>query len=104
MIGSQSVRLRLIGAFSISLIAIACRQDSSGGSDSASRAAARAPSAPPDSFRVAFETTRGTFVVDAIRGWAPKGVDRFHELVSDGYFRDVAIFRVVPGFIAQFGL
>lgn len=57
----------------------------------------------PDSFRVVFETTRGRFVVEAYRGWAPKGVDRFAELVSAGALDDNAFFRVVPQFIVQFG-
>ena len=57
----------------------------------------------PDSFRVAFATSRGTFVVDARRAWAPKGVDRFYQLVSEGFFDENRFYRVLPGFIAQFG-
>jgi cyclophilin family peptidyl-prolyl cis-trans isomerase len=64
----------------------------------------RAPLGPtPDSFRVAFATSRGTFVVEAIRSWAPKGVDRFHQLVGEGFFDENRFYRVLPGFIAQFG-
>ncbi len=63
-----------------------------------------APVGPaPDSFRVAFKTTRGRFVVQVWRGWAPKGADRFHDLVAEGFFDGNAFFRVVPEFIAQFG-
>jgi cyclophilin family peptidyl-prolyl cis-trans isomerase len=57
----------------------------------------------PDSFRVAFTTSRGTFVVEARRAWAPKGVDRFYELVGEGFFDENRFYRVLPGFIAQFG-
>src|SRR5471030_861164 len=59
---------------------------------------------PPDSFRVAFETSRGKFVVAVTRAWAPKGADRFRELVQSGFFDEDRFFRVVPGFVAQFGL
>jgi peptidyl-prolyl cis-trans isomerase A (cyclophilin A) len=105
MIGSQSRTLRLLAILSISSIAIACEKDApQQGAGSTSRAASGAPTPAPDSFRVAFETTRGTFVVDVIRAWSPLGVDRFHELVNAGYFTDVAFFRVVPRFVAQFGM
>src|SRR5688572_2538287 len=49
----------------------------------------------PDSFRVAFETTRGRFDVVAHRAWAPAGVDRFYDLVRRRYYDDVGFFRVV---------
>jgi peptidyl-prolyl cis-trans isomerase A (cyclophilin A) len=57
----------------------------------------------PPVFRVKFETSQGDFVVEADRGWAPHGVDRFHELVRMHYFDQNRFFRVLPGFIAQFG-
>ena len=58
----------------------------------------------PDVFRVQFETSQGDFTVEATRAWAPHGVDRFHELVRKRYFDDGRFFRVIPGFIAQFGV
>jgi peptidyl-prolyl cis-trans isomerase A (cyclophilin A) len=58
----------------------------------------------PEIFRVKFETSAGDFTVEATRAWAPHGVDRFHELVNMRYFDDGRFFRVVPGFIAQFGV
>jgi peptidyl-prolyl cis-trans isomerase A (cyclophilin A) len=96
----------LVAALCVSVIAIACGKDSppARGSDSASRGPSDAAAQAPDSFRVAFETTRGNFVVDVRRDWSPHGVDRFHELVNSGYFTDVAFFRVLPGFVAQFGM
>lgn len=57
----------------------------------------------PDSFRIAFETTRGRFVVEAHRSWAPRGVDRLYELVSVNAFDDNGFYRVVPKFVVQFG-
>ena len=58
----------------------------------------------PEVFRVRFETTQGDFVVEATRAWAPHGVDRFHELVRMRYFDEGRFFRVLKGFIAQFGV
>jgi peptidyl-prolyl cis-trans isomerase A (cyclophilin A) len=71
--------------------------------DTASKSAAVAGPAP-DTFRVVFETTRGTFVVEAVRAWAPNGADRFHQLAREHFFDESRFFRVVPGFVAQFGL
>ena len=58
----------------------------------------------PEVFRVEFETSQGNFIVEATRSWAPRGVDRFHELVRKHYFDQGRFFRVVKGFIAQFGV
>jgi peptidyl-prolyl cis-trans isomerase A (cyclophilin A) len=61
----------------------------------------------PSQFRVRFETTKGTFVADVTRASAPSaplGADRFYNLVKMGYYNDVAFFRVIDGFMAQFGI
>ncbi len=58
----------------------------------------------PEQFRVEFDTTRGPFSVEVIRAWSPLGADRFYNLVKLGFFRDVAFFRVLDGFVAQFGI
>jgi peptidyl-prolyl cis-trans isomerase A (cyclophilin A) len=58
----------------------------------------------PESFQVKFTTTKGDFVVQVTRAWAPLGADRFYNLVTHGFFTDAAFFRNVPGFIVQFGL
>ncbi len=58
----------------------------------------------PESFQVKFETSQGDFMVEANREWAPHGVDRFHELLRMRYFDQGRFFRVLPGFIAQFGV
>ena len=60
--------------------------------------------AVPDSFVVAFETSRGRFDVMARTQWAPVGVDRFYQLVGVHYYDDARFFRVVKDFVAQFGL
>lgn len=67
-------------------------------------AAAADTGTAPDSFRVAFETTRGKFIVAVNRAWAPIGVDRFYRLVEQHYYDGNKFFRVVPDFVAQFGL
>lgn len=66
------------------------------------RVLAAAPA--PDSFRVAFETSQGAFVVHVRRGWAPLGADRFYALVRHRFFDGQRFFRVRKGFIAQFGM
>jgi cyclophilin family peptidyl-prolyl cis-trans isomerase len=58
----------------------------------------------PEQYEATFKTTAGDFVVQVTRAWAPLGADRFYNLVKHGYFTDAAFFRVVPGFVAQFGL
>lgn len=58
----------------------------------------------PETFRVRFETTKGAFVVEVVREWSPNGVDRFYTLVKNGFYDDTRIFRVIAGFVAQFGL
>ncbi|MGH7678288.1 MAG: peptidylprolyl isomerase [Gemmatimonadaceae bacterium] len=58
----------------------------------------------PDSFQVVFETGKGRFVVAVDRTWAPLGAARFHELVRTHYYDGVKFFRVLPDFMAQFGI
>ena len=58
----------------------------------------------PEVFRVKFQTTAGTFVIEAHRDWSPHGADRFYSLVHTKYFDDSRFFRVVPGRWAQFGI
>ena len=58
----------------------------------------------PDTFRVSFATTAGDFVIEARRDWAPRGVDRFYNLVREGFFDGARFFRVIEGFMAQFGI
>jgi peptidyl-prolyl cis-trans isomerase A (cyclophilin A) len=58
----------------------------------------------PDSFKARFDTSEGTFTVEITRSLAPNGADRFYNLLRSGYFTDVEFFRVVPGFMCQFGI
>jgi len=62
------------------------------------------PMRSPETFQVRFETSKGPFTVAVTRANAPHGVDRLHELVTIGYFSGVRFFRMMPGFIVQFGI
>jgi len=74
-------------------------------SSSNKSAEAPAPSAPaPNDFKVSFDTSKGSFIVEVHRDWAPRGVDRFYELVQTGFFNDARFFRVVKDFVVQFGI
>lgn len=58
----------------------------------------------PDTYRARFETSKGDFVIEVHRDWAPNGADRFYNLVRSGYYDGVRFFRVIDGFMAQFGM
>jgi peptidyl-prolyl cis-trans isomerase A (cyclophilin A) len=58
----------------------------------------------PETFNARFETSAGAFTVQVTRAWAPVGADRFYNLVKNGFFDGTRFFRVVPGFVVQFGL
>jgi peptidyl-prolyl cis-trans isomerase A (cyclophilin A) len=58
----------------------------------------------PAQFDAVFDTTKGEFTVRVHRAWAPRGADRFYELVRNGYYDRSKFFRVVRGFVVQFGL
>lgn len=64
----------------------------------------KAPHKGPDRYRVQFETSKGNFVVDVVRGWSPIGSDHFHELVVNNFYTENRFFRVVPGFMVQWGI
>lgn len=58
----------------------------------------------PDHYKVEFETSKGSFVVEVNRTDAPLGADRFYALATSGFFDQARFFRIVPGAVAQFGL
>jgi peptidyl-prolyl cis-trans isomerase A (cyclophilin A) len=58
----------------------------------------------PTTFAVEFDTTKGTFVVTVHRSWAPRGADRFYNLVKAHFYDGNEFFRVVKGFVVQFGI
>jgi peptidyl-prolyl cis-trans isomerase A (cyclophilin A) len=58
----------------------------------------------PDVYRVKFDTNEGPITIEVTRAWAPNGADRFYNLVKSGYYDEARFFRVLPGFMAQFGI
>jgi len=58
----------------------------------------------PASYKVRFDTSKGVFVVQVNRAWAPNGADRFYNLVKNGFYDNVRFFRVISGFMVQFGI
>lgn len=58
----------------------------------------------PDLFKANFDTSAGAFVLEVHRDWSPNGADRFYNLVRRGYYDGIRFFRVIPGFMAQFGI
>jgi len=71
----------------------------------AAPALAQVPNEPaPATYKVKFDTSKGAFVVQVTRAWAPQGADRFYNLVKSGFYDNVRFFRVVSGFMVQFGI
>lgn len=58
----------------------------------------------PEAFKAQFDTTKGKFTIEVTRSLSPNGADRFYNLVRSDYFKDIALFRVIPGFMCQFGI
>ena len=58
----------------------------------------------PATYKAKFETSKGAFVIQVTRAWAPQGADRFYNLVKNGFFDNVRFFRVISGFMVQFGI
>ncbi len=74
-----------------------------GGADPLNNPSLATATAPND-FTVMLRTTKGDVLLEIHRDWAPNGADRFYNLVKVGYFTDIAFFRVIGGFMAQFGM
>ncbi len=93
------MRSSFLALTALALLAAAC------GSDKPRTAAAPARAgAPPEVYRVRLETTKGDIVLEAHREWAPRGADQFYELVQNRFYDGARFFRVVRGFVVQFGI
>ena len=99
--------LRLSGIVSAAAF-IAANAFAQGGGVDLSKAKLRTPSAlteqAPATYKAKFDTSKGAFVIEVHRDLAPKGADRFYNLVKNGFFDDTRFFRVVPDFMVQFGI
>jgi peptidyl-prolyl cis-trans isomerase A (cyclophilin A) len=97
--------MRCLAPLVLLLLLVGCDDGPSTSPDGGSSPAGDAGAAPDDgTFIVDFDTTAGPFAVRFDPDWAPLGVARVRELVELGYYDDSKFFRVVPGFVAQFGL
>lgn len=120
-IGAKSVLATMVAMALLATVAQAQPQSKSGASQgtiakkrpepSAARSYDRALLKPallkdkaPEEYKVLFSTTRGDFTVTVHRAWAPLGADRFYNLVKHHFYDNASFFRVLPGFVVQFGI
>ncbi len=98
MMHGPDLRLLFTSVLAIGAVAAAAAQT----------AALKTPAAlkeqAPAKYDVRFDTSAGAFMVEVTRAWAPNGADRFYNLVKNGYYNECRFFRVVPGFMVQFGI
>jgi peptidyl-prolyl cis-trans isomerase A (cyclophilin A) len=95
---SKAVGMTLVSTVLLSMLALPAH-----GQGNLTNPAALRETAPA-TYKVRFETSKGAFVVDVNRAWAPNGADRFYNLVKNGFYDGVRFFRVLDGFMAQFGI
>ena len=103
----------LLSLSALFLLSAGCKKSAEGASTPKPQAAAAKPSLDKpqtlnerasDVYRARFATSKGDFVIEIHRDWAPIGADRFFNLVKYGYYNDTRFFRVVGGFMAQIGI
>jgi len=98
----------MLAAFALLLTAAGALAQNNSTSKADGKEALKNPAAlkekAPATFKAKFVTTQGEFIVDVTRSWSPNGADRFYTLVKHGFFDGVKFFRVVPGFVVQFGI
>ena len=91
----------LVSAFAISGLALAVVPASAQGNLATP---ANLNEKAPATFKAKFDTSKGVFVIEVNRDWAPNGADRFYNLVKNGFYDNVRFFRVISGFMVQFGI
>src|SRR2546427_386926 len=101
---------RPVPLLTLALLAAGCRRAehrdaaTTGAPDFRNPASAAMRVRAPATFRARFETSKGAFVIEVQREWAPLGADRFYNLVKSGYYDATRFFRVIAGVMAQFGI
>jgi len=94
----------LLALLTVGAVVAGCGGSGSSGPPKALLEPAKLTKKAPQLFDVTFHTTKGDFVVSVHRTWAPKGADRFYNLVKNHFYDGQKIFRVVPSFVVQFGI
>ena len=98
---SSLLKVLLVAA--VVLVPMMMMSQSSGG-NAALKNPAGLTEKSPETFKVDFDTSTGKFVLEVTRAWAPNGADRFYNLVKNGFYNDTRFFRVISGFMVQFGI
>jgi peptidyl-prolyl cis-trans isomerase A (cyclophilin A) len=93
--------MRLAGIALFAVVLVGC---SSPAPKTSEKAAGPERTRPPEKYRVRFDTTKGPFVIEVTREWAPRGADRFFELIQSKYYDGARFYRVRPKFVVQFGI
>ena len=94
----------LVGMFVVALVATVASAGDGPASPLLNPRSAAMNQTAPATFKAKFETNKGDFIVEVQRDWAPNGVDRFYSLVQNGFYDEARFFRVISGFMAQFGI
>src|SRR5260370_31864359 len=89
---------RLLLLATAALLASCSKEPQPGGNSSAKLEHA------PDVYRIRFQTSKGDFLLQVNKDWAPLGAERFFQLVQSGFYDGARFFRVISGFMAQFGI
>ncbi len=100
---SKPTSMTLVPAMLVAMLTAALSWPAFGQSANLSNPSALKETAPK-TYKARFETSKGAFVIDVNREWAPNGADRFYNLVKNGFYDGVRFFRVLDGFMAQFGI
>jgi len=98
----------MLAALAFGVMAVTGGNTASAQGANANRAKLKTPAQltekAPETFKANFDTSKGAFVVEVHRDWAPNGADRFYNLVKNGFYDEIRFFRVLDNFMAQFGI